>query len=599
MNKYTFLTTALLASLTLPATATIYTIGGSAQQMDVGLVGYTPPNYVSLPGSNFTMFSPAPPAQIVLINPDSPAPYALSGTTEDVNGSFDDSMICFSTSCTQSAMQFGSSVNFSGSPWSAHDIRVFGPGVYTFETCLQPPSTACTPGNNTTGTLTVGPGQLGAHVLFDWSGNMDIDVLLLWEPNATFTIPLRNGGLIAADTRTYELASRDVDGDGNAGYAMTDGPFNGHNASFSLFLDQPVAIPAQPTMNITQAGNSGAASGIIDTSGGAATVIIDTGITPAANLAFNWNVSGDAIYPQSDPALITANTNGTSSATFEFDPTTIAFSPGTPLSLSVQVTNTDNGLSNGAVVNLSSCPAEAAAPGVDTDGDGIDDVTEACADSDNDGILEYLDPAFHTPQQISALLASGTIATVDAGSILIGDIAKGINNGSGIVISASDIGIVDTEYETSCVGGCFDFKVTGGALGGAGTTVTVVLPLSAPIPERAAYRKFKGGAWVPFTEDANNAVNSAASVAGVCPAPGDAAYNGTGLVVGNDCIELTLEDNGANDSNPATGALADPSGVAQAAAPVADAPLDVSGVGSLAWYILTALAGLIGFRRFR
>lgn len=399
--KNKLLISSLVAAFTLPASATIHTIGGSSQQIDLAGFG----GLVTVPGSNFTMFTPT---GGVLLNPD--APNFPAGTTDDVVGTFDDSRICFTTGCTTTgAMNFSSAINFSGSPWSAHSIRVFGPGVYTFETCTATSSECTAP---TPGTLTVGPGQLGAQVLFNWSGNEDIDVLLLWQPNSTYTRPAGYG--IPADTRTYELASRDVDGDGSPGYRMSDGPFNGHNASFSLFLDTPVAIPPRPTFTITQSGNAGASTGTIDTSGAPGSpVTIDSGVTAGGNtpnLSYDWNVTGDAVYDATDSTLITANTNGTTSSTFVFNPTNPALIPGSTVRLSVKITNTDNGLSHGAAINLlMGCPADDAAPGTDSDGDGIDDVSEGCADSDNDGILEYLDPSSLTTQQISTVLSLSLI----------------------------------------------------------------------------------------------------------------------------------------------------------------------------------------------
>lgn len=589
--KNKLLISGLVAAFTLPASATIHTIGGSSQQLDLGDYG----GLVTVPGSNFTMFTPT---GAVLINPD--APNFPSGTTDDVTGTFDDSKICFEENCTTTgAMNFSSAINFSGSPWSAHSIRVFGPGVYTFETCIAP-STECTA--PTPGTLTVGPGQLGAQVLFNWSGNEDIDVLLLWQPNSTFTRPGNTTFPLPlpADTRTYELASRDVDGDGSPGYRMSDGPFNGHNASFSLFLDTPVAIPPRPALAITQASNAGASTGTIDTSG--AIVTIDSGVTAGGNtpnLSYDWNVIGDAVYDETDSTLITANTNGTTSSTFEFDPTNPALLPGSTVRLSVKITNTDNGLSHGAAVNLlMGCPADDAAPGADTDGDGIDDLTERCADSDGDGILEYLDPASLTAQQISTVLSTGGVATVQSGVIGLGEIAKLTNNASGIGITATDIGTTDNDNEVSCVGGCFDFTITDGALSGGGSAATIVLPLTTAIPERASYRKYTNGVWVDYATDDFNKVDSAPSSGGSCPSPGDPAYDSTGLVVGNDCLQLTIEDNGPNDTDTANGKIADPSGVAQAPVPPAPAELKVSGVGSLGLgAFITGLFGITGLRR--
>lgn len=586
-----YILTAVLMLLSAEGLAATYTIGGSTQTVNVMSDISNTFEDIAVPGSNFTMFIPATSGVgILLNNPDTPSPYVATGTTEDIVGTLDDSLICFDTGCTNIAMSFSSVTDFSGTPWSAHDIRVFGPGTYDFDTCLDDGSTTCTTGGDpfAAATLEVGPGQVGAQVFFDYGPNLNIDVFLKWQPDAVFTRPDTNyfaffGQYLApAESRTYELASRDVDGDGNAGSAMTDGPFKGHNASFSLFLDASLPVPAQPVMLIAQFGNAGAATGSIDTAG--ALVAVDTGIAAAANLTFDWDLTSTAstpkyatgadMYPASDAPLIVANTNGATSPIFEFDPTNTAIIPGATLTVSVQVTNTDNGLTNGATFDLTmGCPADSAAPTLDTDGDGVFDIAESCADSDGDGILEYLDPAALTLTQVSVDLALGTVANSDTGVLSIGSLAaaaadSGGNIGAGIGVSMTDIVVIDGAVDQSCVGGCFDFTVTGGALAGTGTSASVVVPLSAAIPERAVYKKLSGGVWVAFDDSGDfDSVNSAASVSGVCPAPGDVAY-ANGLVVGDDCLQITIEDDGVNDDDANTGSIADPGGVAQQPAPI-------------------------------
>ena len=585
-----YILTAVLMLLSAEGLAATYTIGGSTQTVHVMSDVTNAFEDIAVPGGNFTMFTPiASGIGVILNNPDTPSPYTATGTTEDIVGSLDDSLICFDTGCTDVAMFFSSVTNFSGTAWVAHDIRVFGPGTYDFDTCLNDGSTTCITGGDPTAaaTLVVGPGQVGAQVFFDYGPNLNIDVFLNWQPDATFTRPdnnffqFFNAYLAPAETRTYELASRDVDGDGNAGSAMTDGPFKGHNASFSLFLDQSVPVPVTPTMVVAQAGNSGASTGSIDPLGAAVTV--DSGIANAANLVFDWNLTstattpkyadGSDMYPASDAALVVANTNGTTSPTFHFDPTNAAIIPGATLTVSVQVTNTDNGLSNGATFSLAmGCPADSAPADQDTDGDGVFDVVEACGDTDKDGILNYLDPSTFTPSQVSIDLPLRTVAESDTGTLSIGALAATVADsagdvGTGIAVSFADINSPDATVDQSCVGGCFDFTVTGGALGGTGTSAKVVILLSELIPERAIYKKVNAGQWMVFDEtNPLDSVNSALSFLGTCPAPGNAAYS-NGLVVGDDCVQISIEDNGPNDADTSAGSIADPGGVAQEPVP--------------------------------
>jgi len=164
---------------------------------------------------------------------------------------------------------------FNGFPWIAHHIRVFGEGSYTFDTTCtvaQLESAADCSGNPLQTqpkqqvirnvSMTVGPGQLGAHILFDWSATSNIDVLVVWNIDDTFAGPDKddpadplndpaNPAVNAAlfqgigvgpypwsnapvYTSKWRLASQDVDGDGVAGIKMVDGPFDNFQANFNL-----------------------------------------------------------------------------------------------------------------------------------------------------------------------------------------------------------------------------------------------------------------------------------------------------------------------------------------------------------------------------
>ena len=112
----------------------------------------------SMSNNNFTMIDPTG---------------AVIGGATDVSGSFDDTKICNSNACTDFGMTLASSQPFFGNLWTAHDIRIFSEGSYVFDT-------KCTGADIAAGitdcsgssfvALTVGPGQLGAHILFDWGG---------------------------------------------------------------------------------------------------------------------------------------------------------------------------------------------------------------------------------------------------------------------------------------------------------------------------------------------------------------------------------------------------------------------------------------------
>ena len=107
--------------------------------------------------------------------------------------------------------------------------------------------------------------------------------------------------------------------------------------------------------------------------------------------------------------------------------------------------------------------------------------------------------------------------------------------------------------------GLFDFSISG--LPVAGQSVRVVIAQLAAIPVDAAYRKLMPSGWQYFEEDANNALASAPGEAGICPPPGDVAYL-PGLTEGDWCVQLTIEDGGANDADGSPdGTVRDPGGV--------------------------------------
>ena len=136
----------------------------------------------AISASNFTMFDPSG---------------ALVGGATDVNGTFNSSKICDTESCTDFAMTLASDQPFFTVHWFAHDIRVFSEGTYTLDSgCtaaeIQAGTTNCAAPGPTID-LDVGPGQLGAHILFDYGQATDIDVVLLWDLDDAFGDPIYDG----------------------------------------------------------------------------------------------------------------------------------------------------------------------------------------------------------------------------------------------------------------------------------------------------------------------------------------------------------------------------------------------------------------------
>src|SRR3989344_8756428 len=103
------------------------------------------------------------------------------GGTNDVIMSWDGNAYTSSTDYTGPGsvtnVTASSTSTFFGFLWTAHDIQVFAPGTYSFDS-----TTTTSDGESGTLTMTVGPGQIGMHMLFDWNGSYNIDVVVLANP---------------------------------------------------------------------------------------------------------------------------------------------------------------------------------------------------------------------------------------------------------------------------------------------------------------------------------------------------------------------------------------------------------------------------------
>jgi hypothetical protein len=261
---------------------------------------------------------------------------------------------------------------------------------------------------------------------------------------------------------------------------------------------------------------------------------------------------------------------------------TLTFNPEN-LSIGVytaEVSVTDNGIPNevvSATFNLrviQSYPT--LSDNLDSDGDGISDQIEGNQDSDYDGIADYLDQfdgSNWLQQQVG--IASGSainndhnyLMQVEYGSLLsLGSVAMINTNGGALVsdttLSNSDLFMQygNDEYFSN-VGGLFDFEIR--QISPVGSSVQLVIPLHQAIPAEASYRKLNPiNGWQDFEIDANNQLYSTAGEAGVCPSPGDAAYQ-TGLTEGHYCLMMLIQDGGPNDADDqVNGTVVDPSGVA-------------------------------------
>ena len=231
--------TTTIATLTLGSAANGTLVSGDFSVRTSG--GVTTIN------NNFTMLDPSG---------------GVTGGTNDVAMDWDQQ---FNTSVTDPVtpasahMHLSSVTPFFQYPWTAHHIQVFGPGTYVINvdcTTTQYENGTCTPNSDPSKnyTFTVGAGQIGAHMLFNWNTSTNIDVVDIWNQGAVFApSPLYTGPTNCANAaQSWDLMSADWDGDGQNGAKMIDGPFNGFSANFNILMTTPAqsCTSYTPTVNV-------------------------------------------------------------------------------------------------------------------------------------------------------------------------------------------------------------------------------------------------------------------------------------------------------------------------------------------------------------
>ncbi len=194
----------------------------------------------------------------------------------------------------------------------------------------------------------------------------------------------------------------------------------------------------------------------------------------------------------------------------------------------------------------------------------FDYATEGYADADNDGVPNYLDGLDQANILPSAPESvDGYFAESDAGiRITLGRFARqGENNG--VQLSDEDLEVIEDLYSDPDyvnVGGVFDFEAHD--LPNAGQTVRFVFPQKAAVSATAIYRKFTDAyGWTAFAEDNYNKLSSTLGAPGFCSPPGDDSWS-PGLTEGHWCVQIEIQDGGANDEDgQANGVIVDPGGV--------------------------------------
>ncbi|KGJ89670.1 Ig-like domain-containing protein [Colwellia psychrerythraea] len=208
---------------------------------------------------------------------------------------------------------------------------------------------------------------------------------------------------------------------------------------------------------------------------------------------------------------------------------------------------------------------------VDSDGDLIPDNQEGYIDTDGDGIADYLDAISQcNVLQEQALVSNQFLIEAEPGVCLRKGITVASNETGGSQLLKEEL---LTDDEMTNISGLFDFMAYD--LKTPGQNITLVIPQRLPIPEAAVYRKLRNGQWSNFIEDENNMIHSAAGQPGYCPPPNHPTWS-AGLSLGHWCVQLTIQDGGANDADGhINSAIVDPGGIAISAsdnhAPVATA----------------------------
>jgi hypothetical protein len=217
------------------------------------------------------------------------------------------------------------------------------------------------------------------------------------------------------------------------------------------------------------------------------------------------------------------------------------------------------------------------------------------------------------PQTSAAATVTVTVnaynAPASSATFAVGSIASAAGSTSGIV-TMTQIGTPDTgtypedDIAQSCIGGCFDFVLSGVT---PGASASVVLPLSTAIPAPAAgnfikYRKLINGSWRDFDITTDTMQSAAGTVNGSnvsCPPAGDSSYHG--LTTGDRCLLLTITDGGANDADgTANGSIADPGGLGEITRASGSDGCSMTGNNSAArdhtdWLLLAGFISMLGW----
>lgn len=218
---------------------------------------------------------------------------------------------------------------------------------------------------------------------------------------------------------------------------------------------------------------------------------------------------------------------------------------------------------------------------IDSNGNGIGDDIEGWGDSGN-GIPAHLNRM--TQRHVlpeDAPVTDRFLIEGDVGVRLrVGSYAQ-LNGGGGARLPPAEVAALIGVDTVTNVGGFFDVDAVELPL--LGQSVQVVIPQRQPIPAHPVYRLWDAqqSKWYTFVENGSNRLSSAPGEEGYCPPPGSGAYT-PGLTSGHWCVQITLEDGGANDGDrQENGALSFSGGIAKMENSVVTGTSDGGGGGAM------------------
>ena len=287
-------------------------------------------------------------------------------------------------------------------------------------------------------------------------------------------------------------------------------PINAALGVHSTYIAEITEGNVAPQVKLTADQGSGQTTLIVVSEGNVMIDALVNDYNPNDTHSYAWSVSDEQLQ----------DIDGDSdNAVFVFDPASLSASV---YKVTVTVTDSASVTASGELLLqvLSEAPTITDS---DSDGDGESDEIEGYSDIDGDGLPNYLDANERSNLlQLESVNANQHLIETETGlQLSLGQDALSEGTGNAVLNTS----------------GAFNFWVAN--FSKAGASIKLVVPLQIPIPQEPV---------TEFIEDENNILFSTLGVEGYCPPPGDTRYV-EGLIMGNWCVSLQVQDGGPNDSD--------------------------------------------------